>query len=203
MSMVETIDADHRGLRDLVGSFRSASESRVDELSETKRHAAVHTPDSVETSQPPAFVNVAPVDQLDSEVLAIDSNEQERLQQFETIASKPPAEFDADAAQYGTLETLEPIQDISASQEQSEESPRLNHVDAAADAGKIEREDMRQELQRTNDQAPELTTIEQHGSDDRSALVTELADASRKLNDAAEKLDKAIAGSQKLILLKD
>jgi len=90
-----------------------------------------------------------------------------------------------------------------AESDSTRKSQLMREADAAAGAGKIERDALQKELQRTNTQATALSTNTTHDGGDCSALVTEVTDASRKLNDAAGKLDKMIAGSQKLILLKD
>jgi hypothetical protein len=184
-----SIPDEHQGLRDLVGSLRAVSESKAGELIETERYSAIHTFDGAGTVTSSA-PEVALIDQLNSKGLAIDSNDPERLQQFETIASNTRETFDSEGAQHNTFTKPQPIEDASVSQWQRvEDQPP--------------REALHQELQRTNAQTPELAAIAQHGSNDCLALITEVADTFRKLNDAAGKLDKAIAGSQKLILLKD
>jgi hypothetical protein len=78
---------------------------------------------------------------------------------------------------------------------------------AAADAGKTERDALQKELQRTNAQSPALAAATAQAGTGANGLAgasgNNLAEVSKKLDDAATKLDKAISNLKTLVLLKD
>jgi hypothetical protein len=78
---------------------------------------------------------------------------------------------------------------------------------AAADADKTERDALQKELQRTNAQSPALAAATAQAGTGANGLAgasgNNLAEVSKKLDDAATKLDKAISNLKTLVLLKD
>jgi hypothetical protein len=83
-------------------------------------------------------------------------------------------------------------------------------VAAAGDAGKIERDSLQQELHRaqmSNTQASALSGASRLGNSNLNALhdggASDLSNAVRKLDDATLKLNKALAHSKTLVLVKD
>jgi hypothetical protein len=186
--------------------------------------------------------------QLDSEQLAIDPNDKERLQQFGKVRDQALANFDADAARQDKFQATQSNERILALREkakdaelrgdgksdeakisdlnfQTEQRVRLlqeqadaagdsktktgfqQEAAAAADAGKRERDALQKELQRTNGQAPALAGVTgQSGAGAKGldgAAAGNLAEVSKKLEDAATKLEKAISNLKTLTVLKD
>ena len=186
--------------------------------------------------------------QLDSEQLAIDPNDKERLQQFGKIRDQALANFNADAGRQDKFQAAQSNERILALGEeakdaelrgegksdeakisdlkfQTEQRVRLlqeqadaagdsktktglqQEATAAADAGKKERDALQMELQRTNAQAPALAgATGQAGAGGKGldgAAAGNLAEVSKKLEDAATKLEKAISNLKTLTVLKD
>jgi len=114
------------------------------------------------------------------------------------------------ALKFQTEQRVKSLQEQADAEGDSTKRSQLQkEVAAAAEAGKTERDALQKELQRQNIQAPALgagsTSLSGagHGGSSHGEWPNNFADVSKRLDDAATKLDRAISKLKTLAVLKD
>jgi hypothetical protein len=107
------------------------------------------------------------------------------------------------ALKFQTEQRVRSLQEQADAEGDSTKKAQLQQeAAAAAEAGKTERDALQMELQRHNTQAPALAGAS-GGNAISGAVANNLAEVSKKLDDAATKLEKAISNLKTLTVLKD
>ena len=105
-----------------------------------------------------------------------------------------------DALKFAAQQRVRSLQEqADAEGDPTRKAQLQNEASAAAEAGKSEVDSLRKEMQRESQSSPGNTGSPHLGGD----VAANLADAVKKLDDAATKLDKALSGGKSISLLKE
>jgi hypothetical protein len=208
------------GVHELYGLFRpdqdpAGAEEEFKSAEQASRSADQNIEATTESNK-----NKKPLQQLASQLqgeslLAQQSNDRIAALREEARDAELEGEGKTDEARIAALK-FQTEQRVRSLQEQpdaegdsTKRSQLQKEVAAAADAGNAERDALQKELQRQNSQAPALAVGSTPSADSGQAGSSHgegpnnLADVSKRLDDAATKLDRAISKLKTLAVLKD